>query len=246
MTISKVNAVGWAVGEKLTSAQANAFDTKIITALDGSGGGTYSPSGALILGGSGVHLSGANHKVLAAGALTVESGGTLTLAGTANYVILGSRQLTRSCPWSTALSTNFASGGGYTLVHSNTSAGTVSNFLPLPNGAQLNQVHVDVVGESSGVVGGITMPTLSVWKFNLATNVATQIGSTYTDPSASEAAFEALHTLSVTGLTETINRVTHAYYAVITAPTGGNTQSGFEISPMKVVFTTGVMDDGAS
>lgn len=34
MTISKVYPATWSVGEKLTSAQANSFDTKLITALD--------------------------------------------------------------------------------------------------------------------------------------------------------------------------------------------------------------------
>jgi len=37
MTITKVNPPGWPAGGKLTSAQANAFDTKLITALDKTG-----------------------------------------------------------------------------------------------------------------------------------------------------------------------------------------------------------------
>lgn len=39
MTITKVNASGWSSGAKLTSTQANSFDTKIVTALDKTSAG---------------------------------------------------------------------------------------------------------------------------------------------------------------------------------------------------------------
>lgn len=48
MSISKVNVPGWGVGDQFTSTQANAFDTKIITALDKTSAGD-TLSGAITL-----------------------------------------------------------------------------------------------------------------------------------------------------------------------------------------------------
>lgn len=47
MTFNRVNGGGWALYETLTSAQMNALDINMTYALDGNGGGDYSPSSAL-------------------------------------------------------------------------------------------------------------------------------------------------------------------------------------------------------
>lgn len=47
MTFSRVNLLGWAYAELLTSAQMNQLDINMTRALDGYGGGTYNPSAAI-------------------------------------------------------------------------------------------------------------------------------------------------------------------------------------------------------
>lgn len=52
MTFSRVNPLGWALFELLTSAQMNELDTDVSNALDGADGGLYTPSDTLELDGS--------------------------------------------------------------------------------------------------------------------------------------------------------------------------------------------------
>ena len=44
MTFARVNALGWALFEELTSAQMNQLDINMTTAVDGGAGGAYTPS----------------------------------------------------------------------------------------------------------------------------------------------------------------------------------------------------------
>lgn len=48
MSFSRVNVLGWAFGETLTSAQMNAIDINTSRAVDGFAGGTYNPSAGLV------------------------------------------------------------------------------------------------------------------------------------------------------------------------------------------------------
>lgn len=48
MTFARVNPLGWALYEVLTSAQMNALDINMTRAVDGFAGGTYSPSAPLV------------------------------------------------------------------------------------------------------------------------------------------------------------------------------------------------------
>lgn len=52
MTFTRVNPLGWALFELLTSAQMNELDTDVSNALDGADGGLYTPSDTLELDGS--------------------------------------------------------------------------------------------------------------------------------------------------------------------------------------------------
>lgn len=57
MTISLVKPAGWAFGEILTSAQVEQLDANAASAVDGVGGGTYAPSGIIIIGGAGLRVT---------------------------------------------------------------------------------------------------------------------------------------------------------------------------------------------
>lgn len=59
MTLARANSLGWGYNEIFTSAQCTLMDQNIEKALDGAAGGTYAPSAAIIIGGSGLHVTGA-------------------------------------------------------------------------------------------------------------------------------------------------------------------------------------------
>ena len=58
MAFSRVYLAGWASFEVLTSAQMNALDIDHSNAIDGAGGGVYSPSDPIEIGGAGFEVSG--------------------------------------------------------------------------------------------------------------------------------------------------------------------------------------------
>lgn len=52
MAFSRVNPLGWALFEELTSAQMNLLDTYVSRAIDGTFGGTYNPSNPITVNGT--------------------------------------------------------------------------------------------------------------------------------------------------------------------------------------------------
>lgn len=71
MTIADVKSGGWATNEVLTSAQMNLIRAELLKAMDGAGGGSYSPSAHLVLGGA--------NELRIDSALRVRTGGDLVL-----------------------------------------------------------------------------------------------------------------------------------------------------------------------
>lgn len=69
----------WILGSVVSPAEFEHLDD-YYKALDGAAGGSYSPSGALIIGAAGLSLSGANHHILGSATLTVDSLGSIVVA----------------------------------------------------------------------------------------------------------------------------------------------------------------------
>ncbi len=98
----------WTDGvDTLTAADLEDFEQKIFESINGDEGGTWAPSGTVVIGGSGVDLQGANHVLSGTltvdgdiqldGVLEVGSGlGSITFGGTAGRPLLGSRLLYRT------------------------------------------------------------------------------------------------------------------------------------------------------
>lgn len=88
MTLTNPKPLGWAYGERLTSAQMNSIGSQLPYAVDGNAGGTYAPSAPIIIGGSGVTLTGGINGSVAV-ATNVTAGGNIT-AGTVSAATLAS------------------------------------------------------------------------------------------------------------------------------------------------------------
>ena len=52
MSFDRAKPAGWTPGQKLTATQINTIDTNLTKAIDGDGGGPYSPSSAIVITGS--------------------------------------------------------------------------------------------------------------------------------------------------------------------------------------------------
>jgi hypothetical protein len=58
VTKARIKPANWGIGERLTSAQGNAWDAYWPDVIDGAGGGTWSPSSVISIGGSGIQITG--------------------------------------------------------------------------------------------------------------------------------------------------------------------------------------------
>lgn len=119
-----------------------------------------------------------------------------------------------------------------------TSAGAVSFEITPPCSCQLNSVTVII--KPAGAHGGLpgTMPTLSVWRWDPTTETNTQLGSTTTDTSASVGVYEGAHTLTVSGLTETIDTETGTrFYALFTGESGANAVNNLNVNQCRATVS---------
>ncbi len=126
MTFSRVHALpGWATNEKLTSPQANLIDLNLSRAVDGYGGGAYSPLSAITINGSfGLTL---NAPTAVNAAMNFNSGASASFFS-------GSTLLISSGSISLIGSSTVTSGGATTWTFNG--AVTYSSTLTLASGSQ--------------------------------------------------------------------------------------------------------------
>lgn len=77
----------WFTGTPITQDEMEAFDLAQFQAINGDLGGTWAPSSQIVIGGSGLHVTGdakldaiSNLSVTAAGTVTIADGATVTIA----------------------------------------------------------------------------------------------------------------------------------------------------------------------
>lgn len=126
-----------------------------------------------------------------------------------------------------------AAGSAYAL--NQISAAGASILLmplePLPKSGLLTSVSINLAGAAghAGLPG--TMPTLRLYRQDIGSVAApTQVGATITDTSASVAAYELSHALTITGLTEALAHDSgNRYYIRVTGETGANSVAGLAL-----------------
>lgn len=134
------------------------------------------------------------------------------------------------------LSGQFGLSGAFVVQTSTASAGVVTYTLRrLPALGTITALEIWLSGQNPPAIAAAgaahhaalpaTKPTFALFKADLGTNpAAVQIGGTITDPSASVAAYETPHYISITGLSEVID-ITKIYQVSFTGETGANAQN---------------------
>lgn len=185
--------------DKIPAATANAWKRDIARAIDGTGGsaGTpYAPTTAIEIDGSGLKL----HDPLAYQSVSVTrtfSFHVTTLSG--NW----SEYTTPLGSWR-----NTASGGTANI-----------HLDGLPNGGTLTSITLRWQG-AAGHGALPTMPSIQLYRIN-EDGTQTSLGS-QADTSASVAAYEAVHVITLTGINHVIDRTQYRYVLQVTGETGGN------------------------
>jgi hypothetical protein len=175
--------------------------TQIPKAIDGTGGGTYTPSATIEIQGT--------------------TGLTINGSGSAARLRYGSRSLTRA---QSAMLYN-ATAGTFGLGGINVGAGesAVQTFDRIPNGATLTAVKVYV---DRAAAGGMptTRAAITVRKRSSVTGTQTTIEGPFEDPTAVQVDYEAHHLVTVTlGTPEVIDNTSTVYWVSIAGESGGTT-----------------------
>lgn len=90
MTLVNPKPAGYAFGEKLPSAHVNSVWSQLVYAIDGNAGGTYAPSSAIVIGGSGLQVTGScqvSGPLVASGVVTLGDSAldAIAISGTAVF-----------------------------------------------------------------------------------------------------------------------------------------------------------------
>lgn len=101
--------------------------------------------------------------------------------------------------------------------------------LDLPNNGTLTAVSIRI-DPANGHGALPTVPAFSVYKQNCTTGTITQIGATFTDTLTLGTGYENSHTLSVSGLSEVINRSQFVYWCVFRGESGASAIGGTTIA----------------
>lgn len=222
----------------ITAAEANAIGVAIAKAIDGTGGGAYTPTATLQIGG------------VAGGLKLTET------TGTASRIQLTSRNITRMMDGSGYVVPSGA-GWAYDSVaptagafkYINTSSG-VECLLPVavPDGAAIREIKVYFVGGSGHAAfpgGQPTMPIVNLLHYDITTGALTSLGTQSDTTTGSAGAYENAtpHAITLTGLNHTVRRDVRRYFVEFTAETGANFQSGGVIHGMSVSYDVTYYDE---
>jgi hypothetical protein len=214
----------WVLGSVVDPAEFEAIDAirpMLINAADGS---THAPTDPIVIGGDGLQVTG---PLSASGNVTITGGGTtdITMSGTTR-VKLGSRSITRIQPFffhsSDAASWTINEYGFATQIDNDDLVATTCPVRP-PHGSILTSVSVILRGAAghAGLPG--TMP--HIWLTRVPdTGSPVDIGN-QADPTNVLATYESTHGVTISGLSETINRATGRYVIRVYGEKGANTSS---------------------
>lgn len=116
--------------------------------------------------------------------------------------------------------------------------------LDLPHGATLTGISIRVNPSDAHGGAPTQRPRFEVYKVS-STGAATLIASEL-DPNVVLATYEAAHSISATGLSETIDRSAYTYVAVLRGEDGTNYADNLIAGPVSATFTTTALDKGAA
>lgn len=175
----------------------NGWRAAIAKAVDGVGGGAYTPSTVIDIAGLGLKISGsgAAARVQYASSSEVRTQRSFLLNNDTGSIKVGS------------------------IVLAATEQGM--QYLVMPDGCTLASVTVYHNRDDTGLMPA-TRVQLLVWKLDITTGTATQLGVTTTDPTANLVAYQAHHGFSISTIGEVIDNEQYVYYAIVNGEAGAN------------------------
>lgn len=189
---------GYIFGQSLPAAHMTTIATNQPKAVDGNGGGTWTPSASIILNGTGALQLGAKLKYTSR---TVSRAQPLVMSA-----------LTANWDWA-------AAAVGTVWQNATTNTICVHEFTKLAHGAVLDGITVFYQGGPGHMGVPAVMPSFQLVRISTS-NVYTAIGAAFNATVPNAAAFEAVHSASISGLAHTISLDGRRYGLLVTAETG--------------------------
>jgi hypothetical protein len=118
--------------------------------------------------------------------------------------------------------------------------------VDLPDGCTLTALTLYVDG-GSGTGNPLSVGEPIQWQLcyrTLTTGVRTTVTAEILDPSADEAAFEAYHAITATGINHVISRATRRYFVEVAGEYGTGRQDGTTYSGLVATYTISTIDRG--
>lgn len=200
MSIADIKTGGWAVGERLTSTQMGSVRAELLKCVDGVGGGTYTPSATVSIS-------------------------DLTVGGT-NRLKYGSRNVTKALRCAAvAIGADWAFNSGSTILRweQGALAGTplVLQCEDMPLSGTLTSISIFVRGQPVSRANlSFNLPRFYLNKRNVLSETVTAIVASQVDASATVPAYEAVHAITASGLTEALGSG-NEYFLGVTGESGG-------------------------
>lgn len=259
MSLSNPFSTKTARVSKILASEINNAGTAISQAVDGTGGGSYTPTAAISIGGAqGLQIEsdskiafqsgGAITGTLALSATTTAS--DLTMSGT-NKVKLASRSIgprvQKAAPTTNDPTTWSLQAAGLYMQQIANAKDYVIFALDVPHGATLTEVRAHLKGANGHGLSmpvGADRPDLAVHEIPTDGNSNLVGGVAVTDTSADATAYELKHRIDLTDLSHVIDREQYRYVAVIGSETGGNYIAGLRVYAVDCTYTVDEMDDG--
>jgi len=217
--VDPTGGLGYTFGQKLPSTHMTTIAGNQPKAVDGNGGGTWAPGAPIILNGASALQLGAKLNYTSRSVVRMQS----------------LNPQARAADWTWAL-------GATGVVWQNANAAAASKMQAQLAQIAHNSVVTGIRAFYKGAAGHVglpaSMPKFTVYRVD-SSNTYTGVAGTTTDPSATVAAFQAAHsiTLSVGGGSFTADLTQYNYVMVVEPESGMNALAGAQYLGAEVTMT---------
>ncbi|WP_434048056.1 MULTISPECIES: hypothetical protein [Sorangium] len=165
----------------------------------------------------------------------------LTISGTSR-IKLGSRGVNRRARASVVGASGFTAEAGGFVTQSSTSDANVTWEIEPPDGSTLTSVSIVVQPNAHGSLPTV-MPKLRVMRTSSNEITLQTVGSVATDASGSTGAYNSIHPITVSGLSEAVDRSQYNYFVKLEGEASTNSMTGLQAGVPKWVATMTELPD---
>ncbi|WP_437992208.1 hypothetical protein [Sorangium sp. So ce145] len=165
----------------------------------------------------------------------------LTLSGTSRLK-LGSRAVNRRARASVVGASGFTADAGGFVTQSSTSDANVTWEIDVPHGSTLTGAYIMVQPNTHGSLPAV-MPRLRVMRTSSNEITLQTVGSSAPDASGSTGAYNVAHPITVSGLSEVVDRSQYNYFVKLEGEASTNSMTGLQAGAPKWTATMTELPD---